>query len=73
MNIKQKIAVAVMDVLILAELCISMYFAVRNHDNFTLIFFKYFFIMLIPTLIISKIIVSKLRSDETKENIQVEQ
>lgn len=72
MNIKQKMAIGVIDILILAELCISMYFAVKNPDNFTLIFFKYFFGMLIPTLIIGKIIVKRLRSDETEKNIEVE-
>lgn len=72
MNIKQKIAIAAIDILILAELCISMYFAVKNPDNFTSVFFKVFLGMLIPTLIISRIIVKRLRSVETKENIQVE-
>jgi hypothetical protein len=72
MNIKQKMAVAVIDILILVELCVSMYFAVKNPDNFTSVFFKYFFGMLIPTLIIGKIILKRLGSDETEKNIEVE-
>jgi membrane protein CcdC involved in cytochrome C biogenesis len=72
MNIKQKIAVAVINILILAELCISMYFGAKNPDNLTSVFFKLFFGMLIPTLIISRFIVKRLKSDESEKNIEVE-
>ena len=72
MNIKQKIAIAVIDVFILVELCVSMIFAVKNPDNFTPVFFKIFLGTVIPTLVIGKIIVSRLRSGGTKENIQAE-
>ena len=64
MNLQQKIAVAVMDVALLVELCISMYFAQKNPENFTPVFFKYFLIMVIPTLVLAMIVVKILRSRE---------
>ena len=62
MNLHQKIAVAVMDVLILAELCFSMFMAHSHPENFTPVFFKFFLGMLIPTLIAAKMVVNKLRT-----------
>lgn len=64
MNFQQKIAVAVMDVALLVELCISMYFAQKNQENFTPVFFKYFLIMVIPTFVLAMIVVKILRSRE---------
>ncbi len=64
MNFQQKIAVAVMDIALLVELCISMYFAQKNPENFTPVFFKYFLTMVIPTLILTRIVVKRLRSRE---------
>jgi uncharacterized membrane protein YhaH (DUF805 family) len=62
MSPQQKIAVAIIDVLIIVELCISMYFAARNPDAMTPIFMKSFFAMLIPTLITATITVRRLRT-----------
>jgi len=64
MNFRQKIAVAVMDVLMLGELCFSIYVAHKNPEEFTPVFFKYFLGMLIPTLIVTRIVVKKLRTPE---------
>ncbi len=64
MNFQQKIAVAVMDVLILAELCFAMYIAHNHPENFTPLFFKYFLGMLIPTLIVSRFVIKRLRTSE---------
>jgi len=64
MNARQKIAVAVMDVLMLAELCLAMYWANNNPENFTPVFLKSFLVMLIPTLIIARFAVKRLRSPE---------
>ncbi len=66
MNFRQKVAVIAMDVMIIAELCISIIFANQDVENFNPIFFKYFFSMLIPTLIIARIAVKRLRSKETE-------
>jgi hypothetical protein len=62
MNLQQKIVVVIMDVLLIVELCVSMYFATQNQDNFTAVFIRYFLTMCIPTLLAAKILVKRLRS-----------
>ena len=64
MNFHQKVAVAVTDILVIGELCVSMYFASRDPENLTPVFVKSFLCMLIPTLLLAKVIVSRLRSKE---------
>jgi hypothetical protein len=49
-NFRQKIAVGVADVAVLAELTLSIYFASFQPQAFTSHVFLYFFSMLIPTL-----------------------
>lgn len=51
------IRIAVVNVLVLVELCIAMYMAAQNPEEFTPVFFKVFFSLLVPTLIVG--IVSK--------------
>ena len=65
MNFQQKIAVVIMDVLILAELCFGMFMAHNNPESFTPVFFKSFLGMLIPTLIVARIVIKRLRTPET--------
>lgn len=62
MNTQQKIVIAIMDVLMIVELCIGMYFANLNPDNFTATFCKVFFSMLIPTLILARVMVKRFRT-----------
>lgn len=71
-NMKQKITVVIIDVLILAELCIGMYFAVRNPDDFNAVFFKVFLGMFIPTLAVGIFLVRKLRSPDADVHKEVE-
>ncbi len=66
MNMNQKIAVAIVDLLILMELCISMYAAARNPDMMTPVFVKSFFAMALPTLVMAKVTVRKLRTVEIR-------
>jgi hypothetical protein len=66
MNIEQKIAVGVIDVIVLAELCVSLYLANKDLENFTPLFFKYFFMLLIPTLILAWIFIKKFGSRESQ-------
>ncbi|MCE5335968.1 MAG: hypothetical protein LLG06_15410, partial [Desulfobacteraceae bacterium] len=66
MNFNQKIAVGVTDVAVLAELCISMFFANRDLENFSSVFFKYFFVMLLPTLVLARIFIKRLESAEIR-------
>jgi hypothetical protein len=67
MNFQQRITVAIMDVLILVELCFSIYLANRDPENFTPLFFKTFLPMVIPTLILAKLFIRKLRSTQARE------
>jgi hypothetical protein len=62
MNIQQKVVVVIMDVLLIVELCVSMYFANQNQDSFTVVFIRYFLTMCIPTLLVAKILVKRLGS-----------
>ena len=51
LNLRQKIVVVTLDVLLLIELCIAMYFANLAPDAFTPIFVKTFFSLLLPTVL----------------------
>lgn len=65
MNFRQKVAVAILDVAIIAEVCIGIYLGSRDPENLTPVFLKSFFVMAIPTLIVGMIIVRRLRTPET--------
>ena len=51
------IRIVVINILVLLELCIAMYMAAHNPEEFTSVFFKWFFSLLVPTLILG--VVSK--------------
>jgi len=65
MNLAQKLTIVIMDLLLLIELCIGMFLATRQPDAFTLVFVRSFLMMCIPTLILAKVFVSRLRSKDT--------
>ena len=60
------LAVAV-NILVLAELCVAMYFGSQDMDNITPIFFKVFFSLLIPT-IVGIIIMRRILSARMRKN-----
>lgn len=60
------LAVAV-NILVLAELCVAMYFGSQDMDNITPIFFKVFFSLLIPT-IVGTIIMRRILSARMRKN-----
>lgn len=62
MNIEQKIVIAILDVVLIVELCIGMFFAQLDPANLTAAFCKSFFSMLIPTLILARIMVKRFRT-----------
>ena len=64
MNFRQKVGVAVLDVVVLVELAVSIYFANRNPGEFATVFFIMFFSLLIPTLILARFVIKGLRSKE---------
>jgi len=51
LNFRQKIVVIALDALLLVELCIAMYFANLAPDAFTPTFVKFFFSLLLPTVL----------------------
>ena len=65
MNLQQKVVVVVMDFLLIAELAISIYFANHDPEFFTPIFMKYFLTMAIPTLVLARVFVKRLRPKES--------
>ena len=51
LNLRQKLVVITLDVLLLIELCIAMYFANLSPESFTPTFVKTFFSLLLPTVL----------------------
>ncbi|MDR2694803.1 MAG: hypothetical protein LBC79_00280 [Deltaproteobacteria bacterium] len=49
------IRVVTVNVLVLAELSVAMYLATQNPEEFTPTFFKVFFSLLVPTLILAAV------------------
>jgi len=69
MNFRQKVGVAILDVIVLVELTVSIYFANRNPAEFASVFFLMFFSLLIPTLILARFVIKGLRSPEPQVKI----
>ena len=65
-NPRHWILVIAMNVLVLSELCLSMYLAVSSTEDFTATFIKVFFGMLIPTLVIGALAKRRLRPQPAK-------
>lgn len=63
---RQWLLVIVMDMAVLAELCVAMYLAVASAEDFTATFMKAFFGMLIPTLVIGVLAKRRLRPTPVK-------
>ncbi|MFH1147683.1 MAG: hypothetical protein V1736_08245 [Pseudomonadota bacterium] len=62
MNLQQRIAVMAADILAIVELCLSMYLAHQDPANFTSVFMKSFFGMIIPTLVLAILTVRGFRT-----------
>jgi hypothetical protein len=61
MNIKQKLVVIIMDVLLLAELGISIYLGYRNPENLTIVFLKSYVPALIVTVVAARVMLRYFR------------
>jgi len=61
LNTRQRLAVVAMDVAVLAEVTVSIYMASRDPDNYTFVFMKAFFSMLIPTVIAGILAIRRFR------------
>ncbi len=64
MNFKQKVVLIVIDILVLAELMISIYLAYQNPENITVIFLKTYIPAVIVTVIGGRMFIRRLRSQE---------
>ena len=64
MNFKQRIVLIVVDMLILIELMFSIYLGYRNQENITIIFLKTYIPAVIITIIVGRVFIKKLRSQE---------
>lgn len=67
MSTRQKIAIVIFNVVLVFELCLTMYICSKDPENLTSVFLKYFFLMIIPTFIIGRFIIRRLRSREAQE------
>jgi len=66
MDLYKKIAIAIVDVVVLIQLTVSIYIANSDLDNFTPLFFKCFFSMLVPTLVLTCLFMRKYFPRETR-------
>ena len=57
------VAIVVLDIAMLIELAVAMYFANQRHSDFTVVFLKTFFGLLIPTLLLWRQGVKKILSN----------
>jgi hypothetical protein len=62
LNIGQKLVIITLDVLLLVELCIAMYFANLAPDAFTPTFVKTFFSLLLPTVLTGLFFLRRLKT-----------
>jgi hypothetical protein len=62
LNLRQKIVVITLDVMLLVELCIAMYFANLEPDAFTPTFVKTFFCLLLPTVLTGLIFLRRFKT-----------
>jgi hypothetical protein len=62
LNLRQKLVVITLDVLILVELCIAMYFANLAPEAFTPTFVKTFFSLFLPTVLTGLFFLRRLKT-----------
>jgi hypothetical protein len=64
LNFKQKIVVITLDLLLLVELCIAMYFANLAPEAFTPTFVKTFFSLLLPTVLSALFLLRRFKTKD---------
>lgn len=68
MNKRQKIALLIVNLVLIIELCLAIYLSSRDPENITPVFLQYFIFLIVPTFIISRFIIKRLRTKEP-ENV----
>ena len=64
MNRRRVMTVVAADVAVIIELCIAMYLANENQEDFTVVFLVVFFGLLVPTLVVSRYVMKKVHSGQ---------
>lgn len=64
LNFKQRLVVVVMDVLLLTELTVCIYFAHQYQDDMTGIFLRSFIPAALITVVVSRILMRKMHTPE---------
>ncbi len=62
---RRALAVVILDLLVLAELCLAVYFASKNAAEFTAVFLKVFSILVVPTFVLWRIWVARFCEEKT--------
>jgi len=68
LNARHWLLVIILDVLVLAELAVAMYMAAASPDEFTPVFMKTFFGMLLPTLLLGLLAKRMVRTPPERIN-----
>ena len=68
MNKRQKIALVILNIILFLQLCLAMYLGSRNPEYLAPIFIKYFFLMIIPTFILGRIVIKRLLRSKEPEH-----
>ncbi len=68
-NAKQKIALLVMDVLLLLELTLCVYFSFQDKENMPFLFMRSYVPLCLGTLIFFKILIGRLRTRDSREEL----
>ncbi|TVM14588.1 hypothetical protein DPQ33_17120 [Oceanidesulfovibrio indonesiensis] len=69
LNTRQKIAVLTMDVLLLLELTLCVYFSYQDKANMPYLFMRSYIPLCLGTLITFKILIHKLRTKEIESEV----
>ena len=67
MNLKQRLVVIVMDLLLLAELAVAIYLGYQNQEQLTLIFLRTYVPAMAVTVVLARICFVRFRSAEGQE------
>ena len=62
---RRAVAVVVLDVAVLAELCLAVYLASRNPAEFTAVFLKVFSILVVPTFVLWRIWIARFCEEKS--------
>ncbi|MFH1480121.1 MAG: hypothetical protein ABIG67_02550 [Pseudomonadota bacterium] len=64
LNLKQKMVVIIMDILLLGELAFCIYLGKQDPEDMAGIFLRTFLPMMIGTVVMARVFIKKLRSEE---------